>query len=134
MIEIANRQKKIRIPRKDIRRLARWLLGTRRSLSVAFVEGAEIRRLNREFLGHDYATDVLAFKLDDDVFGEVVISPGVAAREARRRKIPVREELLRYLAHGILHLLGYDDGAPRARARMWDRQERELRRFLRQRD
>ena len=130
MIEIANRQKKIRIPRKDVQRLARRLLGARRSLSVAFVGGAEIRRLNRQFLGHDYATDVLAFKLDDDVFGEVVISPGVAAREARRRKIPVREELLRYLAHGILHLLGYDDGAPRARTRMWERQEKELRRYL----
>ena len=131
MIEIANRQKKVRIPRKDVQRLARKLLGARRNLSVAFVDNAEIRRLNRKFLGHDYATDVLAFKLDGDVFGEIVISTGVAAREARRRKITVREELLRYLAHGILHLLGYDDGAPRARARMWERQERELRRFLR---
>ena len=130
MIEIANRQKKVRIPRKDVQLLAGRLLGKRKNLSVAFVDNAEMRRINRQFLGHDYATDVLAFKLDDDVFGEIVISTGVATREARRRKITVREELLRYLAHGILHLLGYDDGAPRARTRMWARQEMELRRFL----
>ena len=131
MIEIANRQKRVRLPRKDAERLARNLLGPRRNLSIAFVDNPEMRRLNRRFLGHDYATDVLAFPADGDLVGEVVISTGVAAREARGRGIPVREELLRYLAHGILHLLGYDDHAARDRKRMWDRQEREVRRVMR---
>jgi probable rRNA maturation factor len=60
-----------------------------------------------------------------------VISAEFAVGEARLRKIPVEEELLRYVAHGILHLLGYDDHDPADRERMWKRQERELARILR---
>ena len=130
MIYIANLQRKVRIPAGKARRLAEQILGKRRDLSLAFVGNAAIRKLNRKFLRHDFATDVLAFRLEEDLFGEVVVSADYAVREARERRIPVEEELLRYVAHGILHLLSYDDHAPRDRARMWARQERELRRFL----
>lgn len=128
MIYVANLQKKSRVPRAKVVRLAGRLLG-RRNLSVAFVTNAEIRRVNRRFLKHDYPTDVLAFRLDPPLFGEVVVSAEYAAAEAGRRGIPVEEELLRYVAHGILHLLGYDDHDPREKARMWARQERELKRL-----
>jgi len=134
MIRIANRQGKVKVPAAGVRRLARRLLGTR-DLSLAIVTDAEIRRLNRRFLGHDRATDVLSFRLDGGpsgkkgFLGEVVVSADTAAREARRRRLPVDEELLRYVAHGILHLLGYDDRRPRDRARMWARQEGELRKL-----
>lgn len=134
MIRIANRQGRLKVPLDRVRRLARRLLGAK-ALSVAVVTDAEIRRLNRRFLGHDRATDVLSFRLDGGpagkrgFLGEVVVSADTAAREARRRRLPPGEELLRYVAHGILHLLGYDDRKPRDRARMWARQERELRRF-----
>jgi probable rRNA maturation factor len=129
MIHLTNRQRRVRIPAARVRRLAARIAG-RRSLSIAFVGNAEIRRLNRRFLGHDYATDVLAFPLGTDLFGEVVVSAEYAAAEARRRGIPLEEELLRYVVHGILHLLGYDDHRPADRRRMWVRQERELGRFL----
>jgi probable rRNA maturation factor len=134
MIRIANRQKKARVPAAKVRRLARRLLGER-ALSLAFVTDAEIRRLNRRFLGHDRPTDVLSFRLDGGprprggFLGEVVVSAETASREARLRRLPVEEEILRYVAHGILHLLGYDDRRPRDRARMWDRQEGELRKL-----
>lgn len=134
MIQIADRQGRLKVPEREVRWLARRLL-RRRVVSLAFVEDAEIRRLNRQFLGRDRATDVLAFRLDGGFpvaggfFGEVVVSAETAAREARRRGIPPREELLRYVTHGILHLLGYDDRLPRQRVRMWNRQERELRRL-----
>jgi probable rRNA maturation factor len=62
-----------------------------------------------------------------------VISAEYAVAEAGKRKIPVEEELLRYVAHGILHLLGYDDHRPADKKRMWSRQERELRRILKTR-
>jgi probable rRNA maturation factor len=128
VIEIANAQKRVRIPAGKVRELARRLLG-RRSLSVAFVTDAAMRRINRKHLGHDRATDVLAFPLGGDPWGELVISAETARREARGRGLPVAEELLRYVAHGCLHLLGYDDHEPAARRRMWERQERELRRL-----
>ena len=91
---------------------------------------AAIRKINRRFLKHDFATDVISFPLGTDLLGELVISAEFAVGEAAKRKIPVEEELLRYVAHGILHLLGYDDHDPADRAAMWARQERELSRAL----
>ena len=129
MIHVTNDQRRVAIPAARVRRLARQVAG-KRSLSVAFVSDAAIRRINRTFLKHDFATDVLAFPLGGDPWGELVISAETAAREAGARGIPVEEELLRYVAHGLLHLLGYDDHHPKARARMWRRQERELRKAL----
>ena len=126
MIALTNAQRRVPVPEALVRRLARRVLG-RRSASVAFVTDAAMRRLNRRFLGHDYPTDVLAFPLGDGgLFGEVVVSAPYAAREARRRGIPVEEELLRYVVHGCLHLMGYDDHAPADRRRMWARQEKLL--------
>ncbi len=125
-VEIADRQGRVPVPAVRVRRLARGIAGGR-NLSIAFVTNAEIRRLNRRHLGHDYATDVLAFPIGGDPWGEVVVSAEYARAEARRRGIPAEEELLRCVAHGILHLLGYDDRRPADRARMWERQERELR-------
>ncbi len=122
-------QRRVRVPAAKVRRLAARILRGR-SVSIAFVTNAAIRRLNRKYLGHDRATDVLAFPLGTDLLGEVVISAEVAVAEAQKRGIPVEEELLRYVAHGLLHLLGYDDRRPRDRARMWARQEREVRRAL----
>lgn len=129
MIFVADLQKR-RIPAAKIRRLARCILrgegAGAASLSFAFVDDREIRKLNRKFLRHDFATDVLAFRLDGDVLGEVVISTDYAAKEARKRGIPWEEELLRYVAHGTLHLLGYDDHDPRKKRIMWKRQEEYL--------
>jgi probable rRNA maturation factor len=111
MIAIANEQRRVPIPEADVRRVARRLVKGR-GLSIAFVTDAAIRRINRRFLGHDWATDVISFPLGTDLLGELVISAPYARSEARRRGISEREELLRYVIHGILHLLGYDDHRP----------------------
>ena len=132
MIHLTNEQGRVVIPAARVRRLARRLAG-RRSLSIAFVTNAAMRKINRRFLKHDFATDVLSFPLGGDPWGELVISADYAAQEAGSRGIPVEEELLRYVAHGILHLLGYDDHDPGKKARMWKRQELELGRVLRPR-
>jgi probable rRNA maturation factor len=137
MIHLTNEQDKVRIPAAKVRRIAAAIL-KKRSVSIAFVTDAAIRKINRRFLNHDFATDVLSFPLGPtkgegsggDLFGELVISAEYAFSEAAKRKIPVEEELLRYVVHGLLHLLGYDDHAPAARARMWKRQELELRKVL----
>ena len=129
MIHLTNEQKKVTIPSAKVRRLAAQIIG-KKNLSIAFVTNAAIRKINRRFLNHDFATDVISFPLDSDLLGELVISAEYAVSEAAKRKIPVEEELLRYVAHGILHLLGYDDHRPSDKARMWTRQERELRKIL----
>jgi probable rRNA maturation factor len=129
MIHITNEQSKVPVPASKVRKLAVQILG-KKNLSVAFVTNGAIRKINRKFLNHDFATDVISFPLDSDLVGELVISAEYAVGEAAKRKIPVEEELLRYVAHGILHLLGYDDHRPADKKRMWARQERELRRVL----
>ena len=125
-VTISNHQRAMRVPRRRIERLVtRILRGERRPrmrIEVAVVDDAAIRRANRRFLGHDHATDVLAFP-----HGEIVVSTPTARAEARRRGIAAEEELLRYVAHGVLHLLGYRDKTTAARKRMWARQERYLR-------
>lgn len=130
MIHLTNEQSRVKIPAAKVRRLAAQILG-KRNLSVAFVTNAAIRKINRQFLQHDFATDVISFPLGTDLVGELVISAEFAVGEAKARRIPVEEELLRYVAHGILHLLGYDDHRPADKARMWKRQERELSRVIR---
>ena len=129
MIHVTNEQRRVPIPAAKVRRLAVQILG-KRNLSVAFVTNAAIRKINKQFLQHDFATDVISFPLGTDLVGELVISAEYAVGEARQRGIPVEEELLRYVAHGILHLLGYDDHDPADKARMWKRQERELGRVV----
>jgi len=85
-------------------------------LSVALVDDATIRGLNRDYRGMDKATDVLAFEMDaepqsDDercTLGDVVISVPTARRQANKRRKALLHELTFLLGHGLLHLLGHD--------------------------
>jgi probable rRNA maturation factor len=86
-------------------------------LSIVLTDDARTRALNREHLGKDRSTDVLAFPLDalDDesrvgerLLGDVVISLDTAERQARGRRRELLGEVRFLLAHGLLHLVGYD--------------------------
>src|SRR5262245_30352623 len=122
-VAIADEQRALVLPIQRIRRVAREVMRGEQiaqPLSIAFVDNRRIREINRRFLKHDFATDVISFPLGDE--NELVISTEYARTEARARGIPVEEELLRYVVHGILHLAGYDDHDPADRKRMWKRQ------------
>lgn len=85
------------------------------SVSIAIVDDPTIHELNRRFLDHDYPTDVLSFVLEDDgrhLHGELVASADTAARNAADYGWSAAEELLLYLVHGALHLVGYRDSQP----------------------
>jgi probable rRNA maturation factor len=98
--------------REFLRRLE--LGGT--ELSVSLVTDVAIRRLNRAWRGKDRPTDVLSFSVGTlpggapgpKPLGDVVISLDTAARRARAEGLKTADELDRYLAHGLLHLLGHD--------------------------
>lgn len=80
-------------------------------ISVTFLASPAMQRLNRDWLGHDRPTDVLAFALpgpDQKVVGDMYICPAVARTQARQVEVPVREELIRLVVHGVLHVLGHD--------------------------
>ncbi len=94
-------------------------------MSVLITDDKRIRALNKRFLKHDYATDVISFET-----GDLVVSVDTAKRSAKELGIPAREELARYLVHGTLHLLGYDDTKKAAYERMHARQEALLKKIL----
>lgn len=97
-------------------------------LSVEVFNDAGMRRINRTFLGHDYATDVIAFDLGDGsaIEGEICVGADMAFRQAREFGVTFSNEILRLVAHGFLHILGHDDATPRQRAAMLRRGERYL--------
>jgi probable rRNA maturation factor len=83
-------------------------------LSVALVDDETMRELNFRYRGKDRPTDVLAFAMREgeggggDVLGDVIIAVEVARRQAAKRRLPVGDEVTMLLAHGLLHLLGFD--------------------------
>ena len=82
---------------------------------MAIVDDPTIHELNRRYLDHDYATDVLSFAFEQSpvlIDGEIVVSGYMAAATAARCGWPAEDELLLYLIHGTLHLVGFDDQAP----------------------
>ncbi len=99
-------------------------------VNVCFVDDSEIRQLNRDYLSHDYATDVVTFPmrtegkpvegdpLDGDLLGEVVVSVDTARTAAHSRGVDYPVELALYAIHGALHLLGYDDKDAAGRRKM----------------
>lgn len=107
-------------------------------LSVTFVTNPRMRALNRAHLRRDRATDVIAFGFRQasrsaPVVGDVYIAPDVARSSARANKIAVREEIVRLIIHGTLHVLGHDhpEGEGRTRSAMWRKQERLVARLAR---
>jgi probable rRNA maturation factor len=83
-------------------------------LSVVLVGDRRMSRLHQEFLGIAGPTDVLTFELDQDgqgrvCCGEVILCVPEAARAAAKNGTSIRQELLLYALHGMLHLCGWDD-------------------------
>ena len=100
------------------------------------VDTREITALNRRYLRHRGATDVLSFDLSGasraGVIAQIVVCGDAAAREAAARGCGKQQELMLYVVHGLLHLLGYEDTTARGAARMRARQEELLQAFRRE--
>jgi probable rRNA maturation factor len=109
-------------------------------LSAVFVNSERMRRLNAQYRGIDRATDVLSFPLSDDLairqklplaggplpLGDIVICVPKALAQARDYGVTFREELLRLLIHGLLHLLEYDHEISAYQKRRMQAKEKEL--------
>ena len=105
-------------------------------VSVALLDDGAIRALNREHLGHDRPTDVLAFALWEEgepVVGDVYLGVAQARRQADEADVPLREELVRLAVHGTLHVVGHDhpeEPEARAGSAMYALQEELVREIL----
>jgi len=130
--EVSVGGRRLALPAATVRRIVRGVLDGERSdadVSITFLGAETMRRLNRRYKGHDEPTDVIAFALDTPehrTVGDVYLCAAVAARQARRHGASPRQELIRLIVHGVLHVLGHDhpDGDARLRSAMWRRQER----------
>lgn len=88
-------------------------------LSLSFVTPAEMEGLHVRYLGEEGPTDVLSFPLGEDgLLGDVVVCPA----EASRNNPDLQAEVRLLVAHGVLHLLGYDHDEEDERAAMWAKQ------------
>ena len=94
-------------------------------LSIVFVGTKRMRAINKKYLGHDYATDVLAFDFGKSRQGEIIICPHIAAAYAKAHQTSTENEIILYVIHGILHLAGFDDHKPKDTLQM-RRMEKEL--------
>ncbi|OHB73557.1 MAG: rRNA maturation RNase YbeY [Planctomycetes bacterium RBG_16_41_13] len=130
-LEVVNRQKSYSIDKKRMVKLVKQVLKSENkdaSLSIVVTDNREIRRLNRTFLGHDYATDVLSFIYDasgNHVSGEIIVSAEMAYKVAKEHDHDAEGEIALYLIHGLLHLIGYDD-KKKGDAKDMHRREKEL--------
>jgi|JI9StandDraft_1071089.scaffolds.fasta_scaffold00062_30 probable rRNA maturation factor len=90
-------------------------------VGIVVVDDPTIHQINRDHLQHDYPTDVISFVFtaeDGELEGEVIVSTDTAIREASDGGWSPQDELLLYVIHGMLHLVGMDDVEPHLRKLM----------------
>jgi len=92
---------------------------------VIFTDDEKLYEINREFLGHDYYTDIVTFNYNEGktVNGEIYISVDRVKDNAVNLSVKLKSEIRRVIFHGFLHLCGYDDKTPELKNRMADREE-----------
>ncbi len=120
IVEIANLQKDYGIKSSKIKRAVKEVLskeGKDARLSIALVDNSKIKELNKQYFNSDEVTDVISFPLSNNknlLSGEIIVSVetavDTAVDTAGKRNISIEGEIVLYIIHGILHLLGYDDG------------------------
>ena len=117
----------VKMPKIKKRETTAWIRAVAKSygrrvgeVGYMFVNDDKILEVNREYLGHDYYTDVITFDYDEDdvVSGDVVISLDTVSSNAHLFNKTYEEELYRVIIHGILHLCGINDKGPGEREQM----------------
>lgn len=132
-LDIIDLQKFYRIDKNSVRKLVKGILkdeGKDAELNIVFLDNKRIKEINKDFLGHNYATDVLSFaynetSLMNNITGEIIVSAEMADKAARNYGYATDGEVALYVVHGLLHLLGYDDRQKRDAQKMHQR-EREV--------
>ncbi len=111
----------VKMPKIKRRDITAWIKAVAASygkktgeIGYLFVGDEKILEVNREYLGHDYYTDIITFDYseEDTLHGDIVISLETVATNAIAQGTDSDEELLRVIIHGILHLCGINDKGP----------------------
>jgi probable rRNA maturation factor len=117
-LRIGLRNKKLvkeNIDTGKIRKLIKRLIGIENKklgeIQIIFLNNQEILKINKEFLKHDYFTDVITFCYNKKniVCGDICISIDSVKKNAKNYRTELNRELIRVIVHGVLHLIGYED-------------------------
>jgi probable rRNA maturation factor len=144
-IAIANRQRVRKINLRLLKKITRELLAEleldKAGIGICLVTAPEMTRLNETFLKHKGSTDVITFDHSDpssqtpdpgpNIHGEIFICVDEAVLQARMFGTSWQSEVVRYLVHGVLHLLGFDDSRAGHRRKMKREENRRLREITR---
>ena len=125
----------VSMPHIKKREVTRWIRQVAASygrtvgeVGYLFCDDEKILEVNREFLQHDYYTDIITFDYDEEnqVNGDIVISLDTVKSNAELFNKPYEEELYRVIIHGILHLCGINDKGPGGREVMEEAENKAL--------
>ena len=123
---------------REKRKIAAWLKRvageegyTLGDVTYIFCSSEVHRKMNIDFIGHDYFTDIITFDYSDRkgtrvVSGDIFIDVETVADNARIYGATAREEMLRVVVHGVLHLCGQKDKSPRAEKQMHRKEDKYL--------
>ncbi|HEY3762246.1 MAG TPA: rRNA maturation RNase YbeY [Verrucomicrobiae bacterium] len=134
-ITIANRQRVKKLDASLLKKITSGLLDelevTVATLEINLLDAKEMTALNETFLKHEGSTDVITFDYAtaSKLQGEIFVCVDEAILQAKKFKTTWQSEIIRYIVHGVLHLLGHDDTGAAARRRM-KREENRLLRML----
>ena len=125
----------IEMPTLDERKVSRWIRAVAADYGFAvgninyiFCSDERELEVNRQFLGHDYYTDVITFDYStaSTLNGDIFISLDTVKSNAEMVGVRFEEELLRIIIHGVLHLTGQGDKTPETKAQMTEKEEKAL--------
>jgi len=125
----------IKVPKFPKREISAWIkqvaeLQNRKvgDISYIFCSDEKILEVNKQYLQHDYYTDIITFddSKEHTINGDIFISLDTVKSNAEELKIPFDKELRRILIHGILHLCGQKDKAPKDKAEMTRKEDEAL--------
>lgn len=94
------------------------------NISIVFTSDSYLLKINQEFLGHDFYTDVISFDYctGSVINGEILVSTDRVKENAHKFDVKFKEEIDRVILHGILHLIGYSDKVRQDKIRMEERE------------
>jgi probable rRNA maturation factor len=137
-LSVEHNHPSLALDEETLERLVRHVVETEEGrlvhVSLVLSDHDTVRRLNQAYLDHDYNTDVLSFSLREDpdeaaedvAEGEVYVDLDTAAERHEEFDTSFEREAYRYVVHGVLHLLGYDDATDAGRQTMRDREDQYL--------
>lgn len=137
-ISISSHPPSVRLPRKKITELVTFIARTERAafveVDIAIVGSRKSASMNRKYLKHTGATDIITFDQSELALPglrcQLVVCGDIARKEALQRGGGVQRELLLYIIHGLLHMIGYDDTTPQEAEKMYAQQEKLLAEFF----